>query len=73
VILVVLIKKNDAVSKSQIPQIIEGLRDFYDIIPAQTPEKVKAAIETAKKAGFEIPPDLEAYFITCDGFKKKRK
>jgi len=57
--------------KARIEELIHQLGDFYEILPPQSPDKVKAAISDAKNKGYFIPPELETYFMTCDGFKKK--
>jgi len=56
---------------SKIADIIKKLDAFYEIIPAQAPDKVKNAMSNAQKNGFHVPPELEAYFMACDGFKQK--
>lgn len=58
-------------STSKIANLIKRLDAYYEIIPAQAPDKVKNAISNALKLGFQIPSELEAYFMACDGFKAK--
>jgi len=58
-------------STSKIADLIKKLDAHYEIIPAQAPDKVKNAISNALKLGFQVPSELEAYFMACDGFKLK--
>jgi len=58
-------------STSKIADLIKRLNVHYEIIPAQAPDKVKNAISNALKLGFQVPAELEAYFMACDGFKPK--
>jgi len=52
---------------SDLAQVIEGLKNYYDVKPPRPTAEVTAAIKSAKKNGFVVPADLEAFYSICDG------
>jgi CO dehydrogenase/acetyl-CoA synthase epsilon subunit len=60
-----------AAKKSKIVELIEKIGSYYEVLPAESPDKIKAAVENAKKSGYNIPNELEDYFLACDGLKSK--
>jgi len=64
-------KANSSIITSKIAELVNKLSGFYEILPPLSPELVKDAVVKAQSAGFTIPIELEAYFMACNGFKKK--
>jgi len=52
---------------SDLAQVIEGLKNYYDVKPPKPTAEVTAAIKSAKKNGFAVPADLEEFYSICDG------